>query len=485
MPRSAATNRLTDIKIKSYLKDDGRTTPLHDGGGLYLRKRATGAFWVLRLPCPMTGKDQWHQVFAGEASPCYPARTLADARIKAGTLRAERATGIDPREARKSRARREAEAEEAKQRAREAEELQQAQRLSVRQLFERWRTTDLLPRALADGTREGRKDGGEYVRQQFERHVFAALGDRAAADITRLDLMTVLDAQKSAGKLRTANVLFSDLKQMFAFAVDREIANTNPLEGLKRRRIGGKDTERERVLSDAELQQLWAALPDSGLHPRGCSALGLVLATGVRAGEVMGAAWADASLGSTRIEELRCIAEQANTKFGLVDVKARSWHLPDTKNQREHTIHLSDFALARLAELAALRAVGPDEQLVPWLFPDRSGLKPVCVKSLGKQIADRQRAAKTQMQRRSQSTDALLLSGGHWTLHDLRRTAATVMARLGISNDVIDECLNHKQESKVGRIYIRDRREAEQQRALDALGQHLAELSSSANCAKN
>lgn len=478
MPRSAATNRLTDIKIKSYLKDESKTTPLHDGGGLYLRKRATGAFWVLRLPCPTTGKDQWHQVFAGEANPCYPTRTLADARIKAGALRAERATGIDPREARRKRARREAEAEEALQRAREAEELQRAKRLSMRQLFDRWRTTDLQPRTLADGTREGRKDGGEYVRQQFERHVFPTLGDRAATDVTRLDLMAVLDAQKSAGKLRTANVLFSDLKQMFAFAVDRQIATTNPLEGLKRRRIGGKDTERERVLSDAELQTLWAALPASGLHPRSCSALGLVLATCVRAGEVMGAVWNDTGLDSTSIEELRRIAEQAETKFGLVDVNARRWYLPDTKNQRDHTIHLSDFALARIAELAELREVGPDGDLVPWLFPDRSRRKPVCVKSLGKQIADRQRAAEQRMQGRSQNTGALLLPGGHWTLHDLRRTAATVMARLGISNDVIDECLNHKLESKVARIYIHDRREADQQRALDVLGKHLAELSS-------
>jgi integrase len=98
------------------------------------------------------------------------------------------------------------------------------------------------------------------------------------------------------------------------------------------------------------------------------------------------------------------------------------------------------------------------------------------VKSLGKQIADRQRAIEQRMQGRSQNTEALLLPGGHWTLHDLRRTAATVMARLGISNDVIDECLNHKLESKVARIYIRDRRRDEQQRAFDALGDHLAAL---------
>jgi hypothetical protein len=50
------------------------------------------------------------------------------------------------------------------------------------------------------------------------------------------------------------------------------------------------------------------------------------------------------------------------------------------------------------------------------------------------------------------------------------------MASLGISSDVIDECLNHMIQSRVTRIYIRDRREGEQVKAFDALGQRLAEL---------
>ena len=50
--------------------------------------------------------------------------------------------------------------------------------------------------------------------------------------------------------------------------------------------------------------------------------------------------------------------------------------------------------------------------------------------------------------------------------------------KLGISDDVIDECLNHKIESRVRRIYVQDRREADQVRAFDALGLRLAELTS-------
>jgi integrase len=358
----------------------------------------------------------------------------------------------------------------------EAATLEAERRLTVRQLFDRWRQTDLQPRVLADGTREGRKDAGAYVLAQFERHVFPSIGGMAATALNRQDLMALLDARKAAGTLRTANVLFSDLRQMLGFAVDREIIPVNPLAGLKRAKVGGKDTERERVLSDAELHQLWTALPAARLNPRSRCALGLILATGARAGEVTGATWADAHKTQARTAALRAVAEAAETKLGIVDMAARKWHLPDTKNQRAHTIHLSGFALACLQELAGLRELDENGDLSPWLFPDRNRLSPVCVKSLGKQIADRQRPADKRMSNRSKNTEALRLAGGAWTLHDLRRTAGTLMARLGISGDVIDECLNHKIESRVRRVYVRDRRESDQERAFDALGAQLARL---------
>ena len=153
-----------------------------------------------------------------------------------------------------------------------------------------------------------------------------------------------------------------------------------------------------------------------------------------------------------------------------IDLTARTWHLPDTKNQREHTIHLSDFSLRQFEQLAAMRESGP------WVFPNARGTGPVDNKSFGKQLADRQRLAEDRLQGRSKATTALQLVGGRWTAHDLRRTAATLMAGLGVSGDVIDECLNHVIESRVRRTYIRDRRPADQARAFDALGARLGEI---------
>ena len=99
------------------------------------------------------------------------------------------------------------------------------------------------------------------------------------------------------------------------------------------------------------------------------------------------------------------------------------------------------------------------------------------MKSFGKQLANRQRPPERRVTNRSRDTEALLLTGGRWTAHDLRRTAATLMTELGFGGDVIDECLNHMIETRVRRVYVRDRRVADQARAFDVLGARLEVLS--------
>ena len=110
------------------------------------------------------------------------------------------------------------------------------------------------------------------------------------------------------------------------------------------------------------------------------------------------------------------------------------------------------------------------------MFPNLAGDGPVGVKSLGKQLSDRQRKPDRRLEGRTKASSALVLPGGRWTAHDLRRTAATLMAGAGVSGDVIDECLNHMIESRVRRIYIRDRRKAAQARAFEMLGVILESL---------
>lgn len=375
---------------------------------------------------------------AAELSALYR-RGVKDLRAHFARLDEEAHQAVSDAEA----ARRQA-ATDAERAARATERL-----LTVRRLFEQWQRAELAPQVQADGTRTGRKDGGEWVRLSFERRVFPRVGDMLAQDVKRADLMALLDDCKAGGALRTANVLFTDLRQMFRFGVEREIVTTNPLDGIRRQNVGGKSTERDRVLTADELRALGKATPDAQLHPRSAIAIWLILATACRIGELMGARWEH------------------------IDEEAQTLYLPDTKNQRDHTVHLSDFAQRCVLALHALRETGTDGQPSPWLFPNTERTGPVCVKSFGKQLADRQRPAERRMSGRTKATESLILAGGKWTAHDLRRTAATLMAGLGISTDVIDECLNHKLQSKMAKVYIQDRRQAEQARAFDALGQRL------------
>jgi hypothetical protein len=196
-------------------------------------------------------------------------------------------------------------------------------RVTVRALFERWSAVDLAPRLAADGRRLGRKDGGCFTRAHFERRVFSRLGHIAAEDVKRCDVLALLDNAKAEGKLRTANVLLSDLKQMFRFALARDIVQRNPLDTVSKRDVGGPSVERDRVLSIGEVRQLAAALPPSGLQTRFAAGIWLILSTGARVGKLLGAAWADANHG---IEDLRAIGEQAGVKVGFVDLSRRTWH---------------------------------------------------------------------------------------------------------------------------------------------------------------
>lgn len=472
MPRPASSARAKGHAILSAAgvrawERSGKGSELHDGGGLYLRRRADGCYWALRTVNVETGGRTWAALLPGVP---YPTASLEQARSEAAKARLLAASmgGQDV-----VRARRAAQAEaraKAEQETRERE-----RRITVRTLFDRWAETELQPHTRADGSRTGRRDGGEYTRQQFARRVFPLIGDRPAADVTKSDLVSILDAIKAEGKLRTANVILTDLKQMFRFALVRDIVDRNPLETVTKRDAGGAEVERERVLSAEEIRQLAQQLPEilraadepqqpkrpttkrkerrlHGTEARREPAVWAILATGCRVGELMAAEWRH------------------------IDLTARTWHLPDTKNGRDHTIHLSRFALAQFAALLALRPAGKDGKPVPWVFPNSDNDGPVDVKSFGKQLADRQREPSRRLKGRATRTASLALSGGRWTAHDLRRTAATLMAQLGVSGDVIDECLNHVIESRVRRTYIRDRRPQEQAQAFERLGERLAAI---------
>jgi integrase len=370
--------------------------------------------------------------------------TLADARAERDSARAKVSRGIDPREARRLLAAEEAE----RQRSRLAE---LDSRRTVRDAFKSWSELYLEARNQ-DGAYANRKDGGAAVRDLFGLHVLPRLGDRTIDTIETKDVTGVLDALTAAGKRRSANMALSLLRQFFRWCVVRQLMRSEPTLNISRRDAGGKEVPRERSLSELEIVELRHKLAGAKMPERMREGLWLLLATGVRAGELAGA------------------------PFSEFDLDAAVWKIPGerTKSGGAHTVHLSAFALARVVRLRAL--AGDSDWLLPGRVPagaDRGVGKPISPKYIAKQVNDRQRTVP--LKRRSKASGALLLSGGEWTPHDLRRTMASRMQDMKVPPHVIEKCLNHRLEGILA-VYQTAELLDERRAAFDTWGAKLEEL---------
>ena len=286
-------------------------------------------------------------------------------------------------------------------------------RLTVRGLFDLWRGLSLKHRV----------DGGVEAQRAFERDVFPLIGDMAVADVKKAHVQHIVDSMMARDVVRMTPRVLSDLRQMFGFALDRDFVEADPTARIKKAKIG-PDGERDRVLSEAELIDLFKKLPSSGLAATSQCALLLQMATIARIGETVATRWEH------------------------IDFERRLWVLPDTKNGKAHQIWLSDFALRQFEILRDITGA------TAWVFPNSKLNGPLDSKTVTKQVADRQRTDGP-MSGRTKQIDALQLAGGHWRPHDLRRTGASTMAELGTLPDVIEKCLNHTEENKMKRIYQR------------------------------
>jgi integrase len=330
----------------------------------------------------------------------------------------------------------------AQSRLNQAESLQA--RIAVRDVYERWVTVELVRR----------KDGGKEVRRMFEKDVLPLLGEIAIEDIRKGHVTHVTDALLARGVNRMAKQIFSLMRQMFRFAVDRDILDSDPTAAIRKAKIGGRDTERDRVLSEDEIRELSRKIPAAALLKSSELVIWIVLSTCCRIGELLKAKW-----------------EHINFETG-------EWLIPaaNSKNGKPHRVRLSEFALEKFCELRSINnqaASGRHSNEEVWCFPNRNNSDHVCVKTVTKQVGDRQRGNAEPMSRRSPFTKALELRGGPWVPHDLRRTGATMMTALGVIPEVAERCLNHTEQSRVKRTYQRYSYETEMQQAWMLLGKRL------------
>ncbi|WP_374401233.1 tyrosine-type recombinase/integrase [Niveibacterium sp.] len=388
--------------------------------------------------------------------------TLAQARAKAGELSKLYQSGVknvrDHLEqiARLEQAQREAdEARHLAERAAAAAEQQRiARRRTVEQAARHW--------FAAPGKRSGKPKSDELIRR-FERDVFPKIGALALADVTKGSVRELLAAIEQRGALVLARHMTADLRQFFDYCVGFDWIEASPAAAIKRTDIGAKADERERVLSDAEIRALPAALRAGKLLKTTELSIWIMLTTCCRVGEITQARWEH------------------------IDLEARTWTIPPevAKNGREHVVYLSDFALRCFEELRPLSGAVTDDagRLIPspWVMPAKHHDQHLCVKSIAKQIGDRQRGDRGAMSNRTSSTDALILPGGKWTPHDLRRTGATMMVALGVLPEVVERCLNHLEQNRMKRIYQRHDYAREMREAWQMLGERIELLTSAAD----
>ena len=272
------------------------------------------------------------------------------------------------------------------------------------------------------------------AKRDLERDALRKWRNRPIASITRRDVIDLIDSIAERGAGVQANRTLTRLGALFRWAVDKDRLAASPAD-----RVAAITQEhaRDRVLTDGELRWLWAACGEVG-WPFG-PLVSLLVLTAQRRDEVAGMAWTE------------------------VDLDKRTWTIPrhKTKNDREHEVQLSEGAESILRSL-----------------PRRSALvftttlkTPVSGFSKSKLRLDAAMLAAKRAELGIRKDDGI--SG--WTLHDLRRTATTGMARLKIPPHVVDRILNHTGGtiSGVAAVYNRFEYLEERRAALEAWGRYV------------
>lgn len=294
----------------------------------------------------------------------------------------------------------------------------------------------LLDSYLAKHVRPNLKTAAA-VQRRINKNVRPVIGTVRVADLHKREINRVLDPILARGRQVEAGRVFEDMRAAFRWAVARGDLEHSPMEGMKK---PGASKPRERVLTDDEIRDLWNGLPKSLARSKQCQRMvKLCLVTAQRVGEVAG----------MRRDEL--------------DLKARTWSLPGerTKNGRAHIVPLSDLAVSIIKE--AIKDAGKS----PFVFPcgDDTHLSPHAVaRSIGRaqETTEKRPLGRFGMPR--------------WTAHDLRRTALTNFARLGIAPVVAGAVANHLSVTKATvtlSTYSWYTYDAEKRKALDLWAERL------------
>ena len=278
-----------------------------------------------------------------------------------------------------------------------------------------------------------RRKQPEEVQRMLDRDVLPTWRDRDARTIKPREVIELLDSIVARHAPVMANHVASLLSQMFKFGVHRALIDTSPVQLLYR--PGGKEKPRTRILSDAEIKSFLAKAEEACRNPRMPHVLKILLLTGQRRGELALAKWSD------------------------INFEAKTWRIPDenSKNGKGHVLPLSDWAIVEFRHL----------QL-------RAGRSPFVLPAENRKLAVNPKLMTRSVARSNNAFKNIGIDG--FTIHDLRRTCRTGLARLRVPNDIAERVLNHAREG-IEAVYDLHDYVEEKRVALDKWAAHLTTLS--------
>jgi len=283
------------------------------------------------------------------------------------------------------------------------------------------RVDDLLEAFIAQHISQNRS--APEISRMLRREVGSAWGSRSIHEITKRDVIEVVNAIEQRGAPVAANKALKAIKTFFRWCIGRAVLDRSPADGVP---LPAKQVTRDRVLSDGQLAKI------------------------ILAARQIGAPYGDivevlALTGQRREEVARCTWDE-------IDLKTRTWKLSSdrTKNAKSHEVHLSGPVVEVLS-----RANKRHKFIFSWAGDSSfQGFSP----------------AKREIDELSGVTG--------WRLHDLRRTCVSGMARLGIAPHVADKILNHQAGtiSGVAAVYQRHDFRAERRESLETGGAHVSRI---------
>ncbi|NNS09252.1 site-specific integrase [Erwinia sp. JH02] len=393
MTDKPAGKPLSSKAVEMMKPGDKNKADTGENRGLRVTCGASGIkTFFYRYTSPVTNKLS--QVKIGS----FPQTSLAMARMKLQELKLIRSEGRCPA----------SELKDEKQRLLEESQKPKAAVLTVEGVVELYLTERIEDRKSTDGKiipGARKKKGQKEVRRTLENDAVAKLGTRVAAEITRKDIVKLVNGVIERGAKVQAGNLLRELSSAYEFAIglgrfDDNFANPALLAKSSLRQTNIKLTcERgTRILSEKELAKFLHWLPGSAYTPTIKNVLRLTLWTGCRTGEVCNMAWDD------------------------VDLEKGTIHLRETKSGVERYVQLSDQAI----DFLKILRLTSDK----YLFPSQATKKPIQQKYLTENS--------WRLRESGQMLDIL-----HWTPHDLRRTVRTGLSRLQCPNEVAEAVLGH------------------------------------------